>query len=73
MLGTDDKNNYVKRSQLLKSVKPDAEPMEVLMMDHNVTGNIQKISKYISYISFKTYLNCGRMLTTAIFDVIFLN
>ena len=69
-MGTDNKNNYGTGSQPLISGKPDAGPMEVLMMNHNVTGNIQKTSKYISYISFQTYLNGGKILKSIFFVII---
>ena len=70
MMGTDDKKNYGTGSQLLKYGKSDAEPMEVLMMTHNVIGKIQKTSKYISYVSFQTYLNGGKIVTSIFFVVI---
>ena len=34
------------------------------MMNHNGTENIQKSSKYISYVSFQTYLNGGKIVTS---------
>ena len=42
------------------------------MMDHNVTGNIQKTSKYISYVSFQNNLNGGKILTIIFIVVIVL-
>ena len=47
---TEDENNYGTGIQSLKSGEPSAEPMGVLMMNHNVIRKIQKTSKYINYV-----------------------